>query len=161
MTIRRTLAAILAASAIAAPAASALPADTHGSKAPAAAFQQRDLRSPDAIDAAQHPRKSPLLASPGHPSEAANTIPLPPVTAQPAKSDDGIDWSTIGLGVAGTLLALGAIVALTNRRHVPHTRVTVWPTDRDRAPGRIRPGAPRSCPPLRSPCKPGGLTEVG
>jgi hypothetical protein len=108
MTIRRTLAVALAVSAIAAPSASAIPADTHASKAPAA----------------QHQPVSQVLRSPGHPSEAGNTRPLPPLDGQVAKSD-GLDWATIGLGIAGTLLAMGGIIALTSRRPVPRTRISV------------------------------------
>jgi hypothetical protein len=95
-------------SAIAAPSASAIPADTHASKAPAA----------------QHQPVSQVLRSPGHPSEAGNTRPLPPLDGQVAKSD-GLDWATIGLGIAGTLLAMGGIIALTIRRPVPRTRISV------------------------------------
>ena len=59
MTFRRTLAAALAAGAIAAPAASAQPADTHASAVTvaAAAQQRQDLRSPDAVDAARAQRQ--------------------------------------------------------------------------------------------------------
>ena len=131
MTIRRTLAAALAAIAIAAPAAAAAaqPADMHASTAIAAAEAQRrqDLRGEHAQDAAQHPRKtraSLLDASPGHPSESGNTTPLPPVTAQATKSDDGVAWTTIGLGVAGTLLVFGGVVAMTIRKPVPRGRVS-------------------------------------
>jgi len=130
MTIRRTLAAALAATAIAAPAASAAqPADMHASTAIAAAKaqQRQDLRGEHAKDAAQHPRKtqaSLLLASPGHPSESGNATALPPVTAQAAKSDDGVNWTTIGLGVAGVLLVFGCVVAVTIRKPVPRTRLS-------------------------------------
>jgi hypothetical protein len=143
MTIRRTLAAALAATAIAAPAATAQPADMHASTVPAAAQAQRgqDLRSPDAIDAAVHPRK-PVNApgataadsqstinpvAPGQPTWATSPKPIaPPAPAAVAHSDDGIDWTTIGIGIAGTLLALGGIVALTSRsRRLPRPRVSV------------------------------------
>jgi hypothetical protein len=130
MTFRRTLAAALAATAIAAPAATAAqPPDMHASTAiaAAAAQQRQDLRGEHAQDAAQHPRKaqaSLLAASPGHPSESGNVAPLPPLTAQATQSDDGVDWMTIGLGVAGTLLVLGGIVAFTNRKPVPRTRLS-------------------------------------
>jgi len=109
MTIRRTLAAALTAAAIAAPSASAIPADTHAAKAPAA--QQQPV--------------SRVLASPGHPSEAGNTKPLPPLSGEVATSDGGLGWTTIGLGIAGTLLAMGGIIALSSRRPVPRTRISV------------------------------------
>ncbi len=132
MTIRRTLAAALAATAIAASTATAAqPADMHASTAIAAAKaqQRQDLRGEHAKDAAQHPRKTQwrlLLASPGHPSESGNATPLPPMNAQATASDDGIDWMTIGLGLAGTLLAVGGIAALSNRSRRPsHSRVSV------------------------------------
>ena len=131
MKISRTLAAALAATAIAAPAAaSAQPADMHASTAIAAAKaqQRQDLRGEHAKDAAQHPRKtqeSLVIASPGHPSESGNAKPIPPVTAQATTTDDGVDWMTIALGVAGTLLALGGIVAATSRsRRLPRARAS-------------------------------------
>jgi hypothetical protein len=129
MKIRRTLAAALAATAIAAPAAAAQPADMHASTAIAAARaqQRQDLRGEHAKDAVQHPRKtqaSLLVASPGHPSEAGSAKPLPPATAAATTSGDGVEWTTIALGVAGTLLVFGGIVAVTIRRPVPRTRVS-------------------------------------
>jgi hypothetical protein len=146
MPIRRTLAAVLAATAIAAPAgATAKPVDMHASTALAAAQAQhrQDLRSPDAADAARHPRKSPVAVdargatavdsqsttepvAPGQPTWAVNPKPIAPAPAPAvAKSDDGVDWLTIGLGIAGTLLVLGGIVAVTNRsRRLPRARLS-------------------------------------
>ena len=146
MTIRRTLAAALAASAIAAPAASAMPAppDMHASTAQAAAQERQDLRGEAAQDAALHPRKARAVdapgatvadsqskstpVAPGQPTWAVNPKPLPPPTqaASTTSSDDGVDWATIGIGVGITLLVLGGIVALTNRsRLLPRTRASV------------------------------------
>ena len=143
MTISKTLTAALAALAVATPAAVAKPVDMHASTAQAAAQarQGQDLRSPDAIDAAQHPRKSPVVVNtpgasavdsqaktapvaPGQPTWAVDPQPIPPAPAPAAAtSDDGVDWTTIGLGIAGTLLVLGGIVAVTNRlRPTPRTR---------------------------------------
>jgi hypothetical protein len=130
MTFRHALAAALAATAIAAPAATAAqPPDMHASTAIAAAKaqQHQDLRGERAKDAAQHPRKSQasvLSPSPGHPGASGNATPLPPLTAQVTKSDDGVEWTTIVLGVAGTLIVLGGIVAFTIRKPVPRTRLS-------------------------------------
>ena len=145
MTIRRTLAAALAASAIAAPAATAQPADMHASTAQAAAQaqQRQDLRGEHAQDAALHPRKAVVVnapgatvvesqskstpVAPGQPTWAVNPKPLPPVTAQAAatKSDDGVDWTTIGLGIGISLLVIGGIAALSSRsKGLPRTRVS-------------------------------------
>ena len=179
MTIRHTLAAALAATALAVPAtAAAQPADMHASTAIAAAkareAQQpkqdlrspdarhaalmskqhesdtavaaaskrvQDLRSPDAIDAAVHPRKSPVIVNapgatvvdsqakstpvaPGQPTWAVNPEPLTPPsqTAAATKSDDGVDWTTIAIGVGLTLLLVGGIAVLTARtRPTPRT----------------------------------------
>jgi hypothetical protein len=126
MTIRRTLAAALAATAIAAPAASAQPFDSQaGTPAGAAREQQRDLRSADAIDAAIHPRSAPFIpVSPGHPSEVGNTSPLPPLVDEtPAPSGDAIDWPTIGLGVLGLVLFMAGVVTLATRTR-PAPRVS-------------------------------------
>ena len=75
MTIRRTLAAALAATAIAAPAAAAAqPADMHASTAIAAAKaqQRQDLRGEHAKDAAQHPRKTQASLLPRRPAIPAS-----------------------------------------------------------------------------------------
>jgi hypothetical protein len=105
----------------------------------------QDLRSPDAVDAAVHPRKSPVVVvdapgataadsqartapvAPGQPTWAVDPQPIQPApAAKAAASDDGVDWTTIGLGIAGSLLALGAIAALTARvRATPRTGVSV------------------------------------
>ena len=125
----------------------ALMTKQHESDAAVAARAERvqDLRSPDAVDAAVHPRKSPVVVNapgatvvdsqakstpvaPGQPTWAVNPEPLTPPsqTAAATKSDDGVDWTTIALGIAGTLLVLGGIVAVTNRmRPSPRTRVSV------------------------------------
>jgi hypothetical protein len=129
MTIRRTLAAALAATAIAAPAASAQPADTHAAPAPASAQrQQRDLRSPDAMDAAIHPRRATWFSipvSPGHPSEAGHPAPLSPLTGEePAATGGAVDWATVGLGIVGLILFTTGVVALATRPR-PAPRVSV------------------------------------
>src|SRR5829696_7684198 len=80
MTIRHTVAAVLAASAIAAPAASAMPAppDMHASTAQAAAQQQRqDLRGEHARDAALNPRKSLAVNAPGATAVASQSKSTP------------------------------------------------------------------------------------
>ena len=145
MHIRTPLTAALATLAIATPAAVAQPADMHAATAQAAAKaqQRQDLRSPDAIEAAQHPRKvqavdapgatvvdsqsSRTPVAPGQPTWAVNPQPIPPAPAPAAAhSDDGVDWATIGLGLAGTLIVLAGIAVLTARtRSTPRTRVSV------------------------------------
>jgi hypothetical protein len=155
MSISRALAAVLATVALAAPtAAIARPLDMHASTAMAAAAARppqpkQDLRSPDARDAAAHPRRlshkppadatiyvvprqlapvsEQLAASSGSPAR----LPLPgpptwpahpqPISAAPAANaadrGNGIDWTTIALGIAGSLFAGSGIAALTNRRN--------------------------------------------
>lgn len=150
MRTTRTLAATLAIAALAVPAAQAKPAtDMHASVAQAAAEAQarQDLRSPDARDAATQARIKQDLRSadsrdaalhPRGPGQAVNapgattvdsasvTGPANPRTIAPApvaKVDDGIDWLTIGLGIAGSLLVVSGLAALNSRRlHGP--RVT-------------------------------------
>ena len=142
MTIRRTLAAALVASAIAAPAAGAMtaPADMHASTAQAQ--QRQDLRGEHAQDAALHPRTAHAVnapgatvvesqskstpVAPGQPTWAVNPKPLPPLAAQASvQSDDGVDWTTIGLGIGISLLVIGGIAALTSRsKGLPRTRIS-------------------------------------
>lgn len=132
MTIRCILAAALAAAAVAAPAAQARPADLRAPGAPASAQERppQDLRSPDAADAAMlrsdppmaepvRPRGKALhpgLRSPGHPSEAGNVRPFSPGSDEPlSRGRDGVDWATLGLGVAGIVLFLGGVIVLASR----------------------------------------------
>ena len=143
MLIRRIFAAALAVAAFAVPtAAFAQPADMHASTAIAAAKaqQQQDLRSPDAIDAAQHPRKAVVVnapgatvvdsqakstpVAPGQPTWAVNPQPLTPPaqTATVVKSDDGTDWVAIGIGAGLALLILGGVALTSRSRALPRTR---------------------------------------
>jgi hypothetical protein len=124
MKLTHTLTTALATAALIIPAAGAQaqPADMHASTAIAAAQAQhkQDLRSADARDAAIHPR------GPGHPVNApgatavssqslipAEKAPVP--AAQP--SDGGTDWTTVLIGIAGALAAVGGIALVMNRRH--------------------------------------------
>ena len=144
MSITRTLTAALAATALAVPAAQAKPTDMHASVAQAAApaHQLQDLRSADARDSAEHPRGpghtvSPVNApgatavdsatQPGPPTWPAHPQPLTPApVAEVTDGGTGINWTTIGLGIAGSLLVVGALGALASRRSRPQrVRVTV------------------------------------
>jgi hypothetical protein len=124
MKITPTLTTALAVAALIIPAAGAQakPVDMHASTAIAAAQaeQKQDLRSPDAQDAAIHPR------GPGHAVNApgatavssqslipAEKAPVP--AAQP--SDGGTDWTTVLIGIAASLVAVGGIALVVSRRH--------------------------------------------
>ena len=43
------------------------------------------------------------------------------MTVSVAPADRGIDWATIGIGIAGSLLAIGAIALIATR--VRHPRI--------------------------------------
>jgi len=137
MSIARTLVAALAVTALAVPAAQARPADIHASFAEAAAKaqQKQDLRSPDGIEAAHlrghaaadainargatavdsATRPAPRTFA-GPPTWPANPQPIAQVHAVKVVDDGGVDWTTIGLGIAGGLLAVSVAVVLTARR---------------------------------------------
>jgi hypothetical protein len=132
-SIIRTATIAIAVAALAAPTALARPADTP--PAAAKAEHQLDLRSPDARDAARRPVRQAEqhqldLRSP-NPRDAA-TRPAhgsqanPPVDGTPqAAANSGVDWTTIGLGVAASLLAIGAITGITRRtRRTGRARIT-------------------------------------
>jgi hypothetical protein len=130
--IIRTATIAMAAVALGAPTALARPdAPSAVAKADAVGTHKQDARSPDAIDAARLPRthdqatNAPAAAVdsatgrplPGPPTWAVN--PQPITTAPAAKVTDGgngVDWMTIGLGIGGSLLAVGGLAALTSRR---------------------------------------------
>jgi len=107
-TLARTLACALAASAFAAPAASA--------------YYYQDLRSPDARDAgrAAEARDSQDLRSPdardatGH---YVSDVVSENVTAD-APSSGGFDWTTAGISAAALSgLLIGSIAVLSGTRH--------------------------------------------
>ena len=124
MSITRTLAAALAICALAAPVASAQPADMHASTAIAAAKegQKQDLRSPDAREgreAAVRLHRSGIVV--GTTSRPAAPQPAPVVPAAKSTGTD-IDWATIALGVAGSLFAVLGVALVANRRRTPPLR---------------------------------------
>jgi hypothetical protein len=151
MSIARTLAATLAVTALAVPAAQARPADIPASPAkdaPKAQQQQyRDLRMPDTIDAADAINAAKLR---GHAAAAANAPgatavgsasrpaprtlagpptwpvnpqPITPADAAKVVDDGGVDWTPIVLGIVGGLLAVCGIVVLTTRRRTQRLRL--------------------------------------
>jgi hypothetical protein len=139
--ITRTATIALAAAALAAPTASARPADMPalGGKAAVAEQQQLDLRSPDARDAARRPvrqaeqnqldmRSPDARDAARRPvrlgSQASPASPRPDTTPN-AAADRGIAWATIAIGVAGSLLAVGAIAGIAGRtRRTARARIT-------------------------------------
>jgi hypothetical protein len=123
---RTTIVAALACAllAIAAPVAAAQPADMHASFAEAAAKaqQKQDLRSPDARDAGV--KKTTTAPLPGPPTWPLNPEPLQPPSVVQASDDGGLDWTTIGLGIGGSLLVLGSIAgAVLHSRRVARGQV--------------------------------------
>lgn len=147
MTSDRWLPVVLAigalaapASAVARPADTVQPADMHASTAITLAEKQ-DLRSPDARDAA--PRPEPVQAAPkqdlrspdareaalrfgpaGEPSSGPAPQDAKPVVSAPAAPvADGVDWTTIALGIAGSLIAVAGFSAVMNRRRTQRVRV--------------------------------------
>jgi hypothetical protein len=152
MSIARTLAATLAVTALAVPAAQARPADIHAymhASAPQTqkAQQYRDLRMPDTIDAADAINAAKLrghgaaaVNAPGATAVGSASRPAPrtmagpptwPVNPQPitaahaakAVNDGGVDRTPIVLGIVGGLLAVCGIVVLTTRRRTQRLRL--------------------------------------
>ena len=86
----------------------------------------QDLRSPDTRDAARprHEVATTQLRRVAKPP----TWPAYPqaIAVEPVATDGGsggVDWASIGIGVATTLLAIGGIAALSTRRTRRLTRV--------------------------------------
>jgi hypothetical protein len=118
----RTITTAIAIAALAAPTALARPADTPPAKA-TAATQQQDARS-GATDG--YPERPVIDRPSAPPSARPDTAPNPArdVTPQPV-ADDAIAWTTIAIGIAGGLLAIGAIAGITSRtRRTGRTRIT-------------------------------------
>jgi hypothetical protein len=141
-SIIRTATTAIAIAALAAPTALARPVDTPPAvaKAAAAAKYKQEARSheenvgaytPGAIPAVSYPSGATADNSatrpsvPGPPRWPVNPQPINPVPAIHASdTGGGLDWTTIGLGIAGSLLAIGAIAGTTRRtRRTGRTRI--------------------------------------
>jgi hypothetical protein len=109
-TIVRTAAVALAIAALAAPTALARP-DSAARTAPA---QHLAAARPATNQFAPRPV---LDRNPTPPDQASSS----PVTVSVAPADRGIDWTTIGIGIGGSLLAVGAVALITTR--VRHPRI--------------------------------------
>ena len=117
--IQGSIITALAAVALAAPGAGAMPMHEpsefdagHASVATAAAKQ--DLRSPDAKDAALRPQPVQTTGRGATaPSWPASPVPVHS-TVQPPVDDDSLPWLTIVLGVAGALVVGGAAAGVTH-----------------------------------------------
>jgi hypothetical protein len=140
--ITRTATIALAAGALAAPTASARPAETPPAAAKAASADQHtqarrsaaagtqsrqdpiaDVQAPLARVAAVQPATRRRL--PGPPTWPVNPQPITPARAvnNPASSD--VNPTTIGLGIAASLLAIAGVAGLARRsRRVQRARVT-------------------------------------
>jgi hypothetical protein len=108
-SLTRTATIAMAIAALAAPTASARPADMPPAvaKAATAAQHKQAERSADVGDYPTRPAQG----------EQANPRPDAATTAATRVAERDIAWTTIGIGVAGCLLAFGAIGAI-----VRHTR---------------------------------------
>ena len=109
--ITRSATIALATAALAAPAASARPADLP--PAPRAAEQQR--QDSGSTNPAPYPTR---------PAQGEQANPRPDTTAA-APAARGIAWTTITIGMAGSLLAIGTIAGRTRRtRRTGRSRIT-------------------------------------
>jgi hypothetical protein len=107
----RTAAIALATTALAAPTALARPDATPADAKPTVPALHKGLHPARTTHFATRPVLDRNPAQPSRPSS-------PPVTVSVASADSGIDWATIGIGIAGSLLAVGLIALITDRmRH--------------------------------------------
>jgi hypothetical protein len=115
--LTRTATIALAAAALAAPTASARPADMPPAvaKAATAATQQAE-------------RSAAVSDYPTRPAQGEQANPRPnatTTTATKALAERDSAWTTIAIGIAGTLLAIGAIGGITIRtRRTARARIT-------------------------------------
>ena len=130
MTIPRTLLAALAAAALLAPAAQARPidgpvGDMHASTAQALAAERaeqeptQDLRMPDRRAPAPAPESGPKAVVPTWPAFPQPLTP-PAKAVVVDRSDDGIDWATIAIGVGLSVLAVALIAGISRKGRVRH-----------------------------------------
>jgi hypothetical protein len=114
----RTTAIALATAALAAPTALARPDVASHVARPTVPALHKGLHKAATTRFATRPVLDRNPAQPAQPSS-------PPVTVSVARADRGVDWATIGIGVAGSLLAVGAIALITDRmRRAGHGRIS-------------------------------------
>lgn len=121
MTLRsiftRTATIALAVAALAAPTASGRPADMPPAVAKAAAAEQ-------------HKQARRSAETNGFPTRPVIDRPSSPASSRPdampqAPADPGTNWATIAIGIAGSLLAVGAIAGIASRtRRAGRARIT-------------------------------------
>jgi hypothetical protein len=120
-TLLRTTALALAAAALAAPTALARPDAPRPVATAAVPALHKGLHKAATRRFATRPvlDRNPAdrsLAQPVQPSS-------PPVTVSVASADKGIDWTTIGIGIGGSLIAVGALALITDRTRHPRARI--------------------------------------
>ena len=131
--VRRALAVALAAAAVTAPAVTARPVQGPDARdAGTVARQPRDFA--EQIRRASHASEvvnAPAVDSvtrpslPGPPTWPVNPVVFHQLPAAAQTDDtDGVDWTIIGLGIAGSLFAIGGLALLSARR-TQRLRVTV------------------------------------
>jgi hypothetical protein len=112
----------IAALALAAPGAGAMPMHEHSefdaghASVAAATAKHQDLRSADARDAALNPQPA-GKSLPGAPVFSTNTQPIASPASAPA-DDDSLPWLTIALGIAGGLAVGGTAAGVTHSSRV-------------------------------------------
>jgi hypothetical protein len=111
-SLARVLAAALAISALAAPAAGARPADVgaHGVTQSPPNARGTDVRAPDQ----QAPAGSQDLRSPDT-ADAGRPVNQPPIRRAAVDGDDGSPWPTIGLALVGACVALAGTAVVAGR----------------------------------------------
>jgi hypothetical protein len=119
--IPTAVAAALAAAALAAPAALARPDASASAAKPAATVVTTGYRHAIAGHGTSGFAARPVLDRPSSPGGAP--VASRPVTVSLTRPDRGIDWATIAIGVAGSLLAVGLLAGIAGRArrtHRPH-----------------------------------------
>jgi hypothetical protein len=119
--IPTAVAAALVAAALAAPAALARPDASASVAKPAVTTGYRHAI---AGHGGSRFAARPVLDRPSSPGGAAVApVASRPVTVSVTRPDRGIDWTTIAIGIAGSLLAVGLLAGIagrTRRTHRPH-----------------------------------------
>jgi hypothetical protein len=133
MTVTRTLAAALAAATLTAPSAHARVDPPISLTAASVAHHLRSAGSPDAARLPHGTQRDPRdlrvgpaapeqAPLPGPPTWATQTKPITAPLAPATPHDGGIDLATIGLGIAGSVVAVGAIASIAARSRRPQRR---------------------------------------
>jgi hypothetical protein len=119
-TLVRTTAVALATAALAAPTALARPDAPPAVARSTVPALHKGLHTAESSRFATRPVLDRNATQPSQPSQPS----APPVTVTVARADHHVDWATIGIGIGGSLIVVGAVALINDRMRRAHARIS-------------------------------------